>query len=101
MGSHAIATDQGQQVLWARGDLDIHTAAEFGSAVGRYLRPVPPRPAVIDLSAVSFIDSTGLVGLFKAHRMADGHLVIRNPSPQARRLFELAAADWFTLEPAA
>ena len=101
MGSHAITTDRGQSVLCASGDLDVHTEAEFSSALGRYLRPVPPRPAVIDLSRVSFIDSTGLVGLMKAHRLTAGELVIRNPSAQARRLLDVAAPDWFTLEPAA
>lgn len=57
---------------------------------------------VVDLSAVGFIDSSGLRALIGAHQTLDGRdstLTLRNPSPAVMRLFELSSVTtFFTIE---
>jgi anti-anti-sigma factor len=51
---------------------------------------------LLDIDAVTFIDSTGLRALLEAHarsRRDSNRLQITRGAPQARRLFSLAGAD--------
>jgi anti-anti-sigma factor len=51
---------------------------------------------VLDLSGLSFIDSTGLEVILRAARRAEEsgrRLVVKRPAPYVRRLFELTAID--------
>lgn len=78
-------------VLRLSGDLDLSTAAEVESAL---LAAEAGAPAVltIDLSALSFVDSTGvrIVLLAQARAaQADRRLVVDLGSGPARRLFDL------------
>jgi anti-sigma B factor antagonist len=48
---------------------------------------------VLDLAAVTFMDSTGLTTLMDARRQADDNgwsFAVRHPSPAVLRVFELA-----------
>lgn len=58
----------------------------------------PSAPVDIDLSQVSFIDSTGVAALVAAQRISeahDGSLRLVGPQPQVRRLLELTGVDTF------
>jgi anti-anti-sigma factor len=51
---------------------------------------------VADLSAVTFMDSSGIAALVEAHRRitADGStLLIKDPQPNVRRLMQLTGVD--------
>ena len=51
------------------------------------------RETVLDLSALTFMDSTGIAVLIRAERLARANgwnLEIRNPSPQALRVVQLS-----------
>ena len=81
---------QGQLELRLVGELDIGTADRLRSA----LAEVTGRGStiVLDLSGLDFIDSSGLhelVVALKRERAAGGDIVLREPSPQTRRVLEI------------
>jgi anti-anti-sigma factor len=81
----------GRLVLVVEGELDIATASVMDEALVRARGTDAPR-IVVDLSAVSFIDSTGLHVLIK-HACAQesrGRIGVTEGSPQVQRLFELS-----------
>ncbi|AUG75315.1 hypothetical protein CFP65_0343 [Kitasatospora sp. MMS16-BH015] len=92
-GHGARAADDHPSVL-ARGELDWENADEFArrirAACGR-----SPRLLTVDLSAVTFADSSVLHTLFEAHRQlaaTGGRLLIAGPlHPSVQRLFEVSA----------
>ena len=72
------------------GEVDVYTSDQLH----RTLTSASTRSShvVADLSAVTFLDSTGLTVLVTAHRQLDdegGRLDIVNPSKQVRRVLEL------------
>jgi anti-anti-sigma factor len=83
----------GSAIVDVRGELDLATAPVVWDEITNV---VPAsRSLVIDLSAVTFIDSSGLGVLLRAQELLRpaGALLIRGPQPQARRLFELAGVE--------
>jgi anti-anti-sigma factor len=72
-------------VIALSGDLDIYGA----KAACRVLDTIQG-PAVVDLSAVAFLDGTGLSELVRlARRVGAGTVVLVVPSAQMRRVFEI------------
>jgi anti-anti-sigma factor len=94
----AIDTElQGQDSarLTAVGELDIATVPQLESVVGSLLAR-GARDIAIDLSQVSFIDSSALRMFIVLHGRAarEGWSVsIVDPSEQARSVFEITGAD--------
>jgi anti-sigma B factor antagonist len=83
------------------GDLDIHGA----HAVREALEPELHGSLVLDLSAVDFIDESGLATLLRTHkRLHDqgGSLVLRSPRGRVLKVLELtgvAELPGLTIEP--
>ncbi|MGI8801090.1 MAG: STAS domain-containing protein [Solirubrobacteraceae bacterium] len=76
------------------GELDIATAPLLEAAVEQ-AEETDGLAILLDLTRVPFIDSSGLRALLRASSRSSndgGRLRISNPSPQARRLFELSGA---------
>ena len=79
------------------GDIDLDTVDGLVRQLGDAQRPGVP--TVLDMSSVTFMDSTGLRALL-SHR-AEGHtLTIENPSRQVARLLELSELTSVFLAPA-
>ncbi len=82
-------------LVTATGDLDVHAAPTLQSLV----TPLSQRPGValvIDLSAVDFIDSTGLgvlVATLKHVREAGGSLDVVTAAPRVLKVFTLTGLD--------
>lgn len=79
-------------VLVVSGELDAHTAQVLVEALGA----VDGVNAVVDMSAVDFVDSSGLRALIDAHQSAEamgGRFVIRQPSATVSRLFEISGVN--------
>lgn len=77
------------------GELDIGSASEFDAAVQRTL-DTQARLVVIDLSALEFIDSTGVRALLKGYERAadDGRRCsVVNGGPQVSRILEMTGVD--------
>ena len=81
------------------GEIDASTV----EMLSRHLVPLPGTASdvEIDMSAVEFIDSSGLRVLIQAHQRADAdarRLVITNPSSIVARLFEVSGlTELFTV----
>lgn len=73
------------------GEIDAYTAPQVREA----LSPFAVKPNIhltIDLTDVSYMDSTGLgvfVGLFKSIRANDGQMVLTGLSERLKRLFDI------------
>jgi anti-anti-sigma factor len=81
-----------QVVIAVQGEIDVATAETLERALNA-IDVIDCRTVVVDLSEVSFIDSSGLKALLTGRRdlaRRDIGLVVRNPQPQARRLFEVS-----------
>lgn len=90
--SITIDTSNHELVLGINGEMDAATADTVRSAMEAVDQADCDR-VVIDLEHVTFIDSRGLLALLQGRdRLSQRHirLLIRNPQPQARRLFDLA-----------
>jgi anti-sigma B factor antagonist len=81
----------GVEMLFVEGELDIASAPRLLNALNRAV-PEALRSLVVDLSAVDFMDSTGLALLINAHRRlarrSKGFAVVCPPGP-LRRVFEV------------
>ena len=79
-------------VLAVTGEVDIATAPELGSAVGAALASAA-QELWLDVSATTFMDSSGLHVLLDTNRRMRGlrrRLAIVCPAGPVRRLFEIA-----------
>ncbi len=79
----------GHLVLSLQGELDQHTAPqiyrEMESAMDRYL----PRSCALDLSRLSFMDSSGIAVVLRLRKKAGetgGKLWLEDPAPQPLRV---------------
>jgi anti-anti-sigma factor len=82
----------GSTLVTLNGELDMATAPEVAELL---LRTVAESDVVIEASGLRFMDSHGIAAVWRAHLDAAdangvGHkVVVRNPSPQVRRLLEI------------
>jgi anti-anti-sigma factor len=92
---HKVSTERrsGAAIVRGAGELDAFAAPDLESALDDALG----EPAVvIDLGAVSFMDSTALGAVVRASRVlseASSRVRIVLPSGPARRIFEITALD--------
>ncbi len=83
------ATQDGRQVVTPVGELDLTTVPLLEQ---RLIEVLPEGETVLDLSRVSFIDSTGialLVSISATAREPGWRLELRDPSPHVDRLISL------------
>jgi len=77
-------------VLVVAGEIDMAVAPAFGSALNRLIGDAHS-PAYLDLTGVSFFDSSGIETLVEAQAKADGARIelIIDPSLPVQRTLEL------------
>ncbi|WP_170323631.1 STAS domain-containing protein [Cryptosporangium phraense] len=84
-------------VLRVAGALDLDTASQLRSAGTSALRESGPAPTLtVDLSEVTFLDSTGLgvlVTLWHEARNIGGKFQVARPSAAASRILEITGVD--------
>lgn len=81
----------GCRTLVVSGEIDISTAPTFSRELETLIGEAHS-PAVLDLSAVTFIDASGLSVLVGAHRKVentDVAIMLLNPSEFCRRILEI------------
>ena len=86
-----VTGDGSDCVAHLRGELDVNTAPELREQLARLVNE-GARLIVVDLTAVSFVDSTALsvlVSALKRLRQADGDLELASPNPSVPRVFEI------------
>ena len=88
--------DAATRVVVLRGELDVATVPAFRDALNPLADDETVQSIVVDLVAVTFIDSTGLMTLLNALRRIvrrEGRLVIACNNPTVLRLFEATRTD--------
>lgn len=84
------------------GELDHAAAAGAMRAVTAAAEEFLPRRCVLDLSGLSFMDSSGIAVILRAKRMLSAvgaELQVTGPPEQARRVLELAGVSALLVEP--
>lgn len=88
-GDEAIRIETGDGIITVTGEIDAGSAPALASTIRATNGSID-----LDLAAVTFIDSSALRVLIEAHQIVAARgdeLAIVNPSPVARRLFDLSA----------
>lgn len=86
----------GAYVVTLRGEIDAYTAPALRDDLHRLVEEQHAHLVVVDLSSVTFLDSSALgalVGLLRRLRERDGQLRIVQPGSAARRIFEHTGLD--------
>ena len=88
-------SERGCTVLEISGELDIYTAQRLRAALVDHTEADGHR-LVLDLSELTFIDSSGLgvlVGAFKQARLKGGALVLAGPRGQLLKILNVTGLD--------
>jgi anti-sigma B factor antagonist len=90
------------KVVALRGELDFDGAPAFARALEE-LRADGEREVIVDLSELTFIDSSGisvLVGAARAATAEQGTLVVAAPTPHVQRVFDIVSlSELVAVEP--
>jgi len=81
------------------GHLDTHTYQQADAALGPVLTDASVTLLVLDLSDLEYISSAGLRTVFKARKALGargGKVLVANPQPQIRKVFDLVKAVPFS-----
>nr|BFD88261.1 STAS domain-containing protein [Streptomyces sp. Xyl84] len=88
-------TRAGRHLVTFRGDLDLHTAPLLADTL-QPLLATEGHSVLLDLSGVTFLDSTGLTCLIAAYRTArttGARLALIAPGERVRHMLALTGAD--------
>lgn len=78
------------------GELDHHGAKAVMEELDRRIDQAQPRQLTLDLSGLSFTDSSGIAVLLRAHRrmgQVQGSMRVVNTPDQAARVFRAAGLE--------
>lgn len=79
-----------------RGEIDHHSAAAVRTAIDDMIRTRRPQELVIDMSAVDFMDSSGLgliMGRYNTIKEIGGGVTITDPNPATEKIMRLAGLE--------
>ncbi len=91
----AVSQHPQAAVVALSGELDAHTAAQLRTLLAEQLLAGPGN-LILDLSALSFIDSAGLATLIaadKGTRRAGMKLVLAAPAPSVRKVLAITGLE--------
>ena len=79
-----------------RGEIDHHSAVAVRSAIDDMIRSRRPCELVIDMSAVDFMDSSGLgliMGRYNTMKEIGGSVTVADPNPATEKIMNLAGLE--------
>lgn len=82
-------------VLPLEGEIDLHVSPRISAALGAMIDQKPPR-LVVDLSNVTYIDSSGLAVLIEGMQNVEaygGKFILAGIQDNVRPIFEIARLD--------
>ena len=85
-----------ETTAYVRGEVDHHNAKSARELLDRIIERDAPIRFLLDLSGVSFCDSSGLglvMGRNKKCALLGCTLIVKNPSKAALRILEIAGMD--------
>jgi len=90
-----LARGHDRDVVVVVGDLDGASVSRLHELVGTLITS-GSRDVVLDLSHMTFVDSTGLGGMLRSRQLLDdlgGSLVLRSPTDFTRKVLSMAGLD--------
>ena len=88
--------DKRQLTALVAGELDHHEARNVMEELDRRIDLAQPRELTLDLSGLTFADSSGIAVLLRAHRrmgQVRGSMRVVNTPPQAGKVFKAAGLE--------
>lgn len=92
----ASTYENGKLTLYLQGELDHHSARPAMKAIERELEQSLARECVLDMSGLTFMDSSGIALILKAHKLTaaqGGRVWVERPSRQALRVMETSGIE--------
>ena len=86
----------GRLTLYLEGELDHHSARPAMKAIEQAMEETLPRLCVLDMAGLSFMDSSGMALILKAHKLAragGGEVRVEHPSRQVLRVMETSGIE--------
>jgi stage II sporulation protein AA (anti-sigma F factor antagonist) len=90
------AYNAGRLTLYLSGELDHHEARTTIRSIEELMDEYMPRDCVLDMSELSFMDSSGIAVIIRVSRRMKtlgGRAWIENPAKQPQRVIEAAGID--------
>lgn len=88
--------DMGRLTVYLSGELDHHEAKSTVETINELLDEYMPRDCVLELSELSFMDSSGIAIIIRLNnrmKIIGGKLWIENPSRQPMRVLDASGID--------
>lgn len=82
--------------VYIRGEIDHHTAVSIRNGIDGMLFEKRPEKLILDLSGVSFMDSSGLgliMGRLSVMKSLGGEMILQQPSRETRTMLQLAGME--------
>ncbi len=92
MHTHPFGVTVRDHTIDVRGDVDLVAAPQLTDAITALARSTDHPTVVLDLATLTFMDSTGINALIRAHQALEGmgkELEILRVPPPVHRAFEL------------
>ncbi len=86
----------GRLKIKLRGEIDHHSAVAVRTSIDDMIRSKRPSELLIDMSAVDFMDSSGLgliMGRYSIMQEIGGEISVCDPSPATERIMNLAGME--------
>lgn len=90
------AYQQGRLTIYLTGELDHHGARESMTVIERLLDEYLPRECALDLSALNFMDSSGIALILKLYRRlreGGGRAWVENAAEQPMRVIDASGIE--------
>ena len=90
------AFKDGRLTLYLKGELDHHGVKNSMSLIDKLLDELMPRDCVIELSQLTFMDSSGIALILKIHRrmnLSGGRVWVENAASQPLRVIDTSGID--------
>ena len=96
-GGQVSYEEKGEElVVHVGGEIDHHSAVEVRTEVDARIIATSPKRVLLELSAVDFMDSSGLgliMGRFALVKQYGGTLAVLDPSPAVVKIMKLAGME--------
>ena len=92
----STAFSAGRLTIYLAGELDHHEARKTIQAIDELLDEYLPRDCALDMSGLSFMDSSGIAVIIRISRRMKalgGRAWIENPSKQPLRVIDASGVD--------
>lgn len=79
-----------------RGEIDHHSAVAVRTAIDDMIHTKRPRELIIDMSAVDFMDSSGLgliMGRYNTMKEIGGGIIVSDPTAATEKIMKLAGLE--------